>query len=271
MPQSAVTWARFRAFLSRPRCAQALVLTTGTLLFWSVPFGSTGLISFGAYSAFLVLGNVVFACGLLYDALVISETETEAASAPPELAALLTKRIGSRWAAFWVLVFATLLCLPASLLYVRAARAGAVAGLQPNRDGSAPAHDIWLGNSIFAVSSALFCVGLGVQALDAYLTFEDLAAMQGHPVPEAREVMNQLRLIWGGLAALTVGASLQVIVGRPILGVSIVVGLLCTTALISLTTGAVWLLVAQIRDFRASEQSDSESPGESTQLLTKSR
>ena len=272
MPLGVVTWARARAFLSRPRCAQAAVLTTGVLLFWSVPFGSTGCISFAWYSAFLALGNLVFACGLLYDAIVIKETEAEAAAAPPELATLLTKRIGSRWVAFWILVFATLLCVPATLLYVRAARSGAAPGQQANRYGSAPAHDIWAGNAVFAISTALFCVGLGIQAADAYLTFEDLAAMQGHPVPEAAEAMVQLRLIWGGLAALTVGASLQVLVGRPVLGVSIIVGLLCGGALITLTVGAVWLLMAQLREFRAHElDSKEDHPGEATQLLPAKR
>ena len=263
MPYSSV--ARARAFLSKPRCAQALVLTVGVLLFWSVPLGSTGAISFPLYSFFLAMGNLVFAAGLLWDALAIQETEAEAAASPPELAALLTKRIGSRWVAFWILVVATLLCAPATLLYVRAAQKGAVPGLQANREGSAAARDIWLGNAWFAVSTVLFCVGLAIQAVDAYLTFEDLEAMMGHPVPEAHETMSQLGLILGGLTGLTVGVSLQVIVGRPVLGVSIVVGLVCSCSLIIITTGAVWLLVAQVRDFQRAH--DDRGPDEATQLL----
>jgi hypothetical protein len=264
MPYSSV--ARARAFLSKPRCAQAVILTTGVFLFWSVPLGSTGAISFAWYAFFLALGNLVFAAGLLWDALAIQETEAEAKAAPPELGALLTKRLGHRWFAFWLLVFATALCAPATLLYVRAAQRGAVPGQQASRDGSAAGHDVWVGNTIFAVSSALFCVGLGIQAADAHWTFADLEAMLGHPVPEAAETMSQLGLIWGGLVGLTVGISLQVIVGRPIVAVSVVVGLLCGCSLIALSIGAVWLLVAQVRDFQRAH--DGKGPDEATQLLS---
>lgn len=263
MPSSSLD--RARAFLGKPRCAQAVILTVGVLLFWSVPLGSTGAISFAWYAFFLALGNVVFACGLLWDALAIQETEAEASAAPPALAAVLTKRLSHRWTAFWILVFATVLCAPATLLYVRAAQKGAVPGLQPSREGSAAAHDIWVGNCIFAVSSALFCVGLGIQGADAKWTFEDLEALLGQPVPEAKETMSQLGLIFGGLVGLTLGISLQVLVGRPVVGVSIVVGLLCSGSLIVLTIGAVWLLVAQVRDFRCAQ--DGKGPDEATQLL----
>jgi hypothetical protein len=255
------------AFLKRPRAAQSVVLSLGTLLFWSAPFGYTGVITFSAFVIFLALGNVVFAGGLMYDALVISETESDAAAAPPALAQVLLARLVWRWRAFWVLVFATLLCVPATLLYVQAARAGATAGQQPDLSGDRAARLIWCGDAYFAVSTILFCVAFAFQAVDASLTMHDLAKLTGQPPPGFDEAHKILALIGGGLIGLALGLTLQVM-GRPSLALEAIVGLFSMVALVALTWGSLWLLQTQVREFKEQEREDRAACEETGLLQT---
>ena len=66
---------------------------------------------------------------------------------------------------------------------------------------------------------------------------------------------------------LTLSLSAQVIF-PPSFGLEAAVGLACTTAIIAMTVGVVWLLVTQVRDFAADEsEAQAAAAGEEAALL----
>ena len=242
-----------QAFLRRPRAAQATVLFFGSLIFWSAPLCYTGVVSFPVFVCCLALGNVVFACGLMFDALLITETQEQADKAPPAVAAVLLARVNWRWHAFYALVFATLLCIPGTVLFIRAWQAGASPQQLPAARGNSAASKVFRGDVYFAVSTVLFFLAYLAQAVDASLTMHDVAVLMGLPPPGFDETHQILALIGLGLGLLSFGLSFQVLTSfgaRAILAADAVVGLFCGVALLSLTVGTGWFLATQLREFR---------------------
>jgi len=221
----------------------------------------------GTFVFCLALGNLLFSFGLIYDYLLIVETLADADKTPGPGADILLARLRWRWTALGVLVVATLLIVPGTVLYVQALGVGASAVLYPSRHGTLPARLLWQGDAYFAISTALFVVGYALQAGDVVLTLDEVAELQGKPQPRWDEVHVILALIGGGLLFLTLGLSAQVIFA-PSLALEAAVGLACTTAILAMSIGVVWLLITQLREFAAGEdESQAGAVGEVTALL----
>jgi hypothetical protein len=241
------------AFLRRLRSAQAATLFCGTLFFWAAPLTYTDVLSFPVLVVCLALGNLVFACGLLFDVLLLHDAEEQAAKAPAPVAAVLLARVHWRWTAFYFLVFATLLCVPATVLYVRAWQLGASPQQLPAARGDAAARALFSADLYFAVSTIIFFGAFSAQALDASITMHDVAVLMGAPPPGFDETHQILALIGFGLALISLGLTLQVLVSfgtTPPVAANAVAGLIATAGILSLTVGTGWYMLTEVRSFR---------------------
>lgn len=191
----------------------------------------------------------MFACGLLYDVLLIKETQDLAAVSPAPVAELLTKRISWRWVAFVLFVLGTVATAPGCVLYSKAVKQGAYVGEQADRTGSPSQTSLWVADVWFGGATLVFTIGYLLQAVDAIVTLSELAKLRGDAPRWCDETHGVLYLFGGGLVAVTVANWVIILAGSPQTWVLATAIAFASPGLAALTFASFWLLRIAVREF----------------------
>jgi hypothetical protein len=231
------------SFARATRSQQTLLLSVGVLSFWIVGFLYP--VSFRAFAYGLVIGSLIFTLGLIFDVLMIGETQRAADAArsfSPALADALEKRQRWRWYAFAINVLGGALTVLGCLLYVQAAGlplATAQPQAQSPQGAPSPAHvahhagfhfalpqlsaaakeAVWRGNAVFGLSLVAFTAGFALTSLDAIYTLRDVARATGAPEPPKWDDMTAMLAGFGAALALLSAANLLVLLQGHIAGI----------------------------------------------------
>ena len=214
-----------------------MLLCVGTLLFWA--FAVQAQLPPLPFAVIVAVASALFGVGLAYDALLIGDTEREAASVrdyAPDIASALTRPVPWRWAALALNLGGLAASVPACLCYFRAAQAPA-AGRQALLED---ANRWWLFSMVFFLSGYIVVCSSVVAML------RGVAQAQGLPEPSlGDETYLMLGLFFVSLAGFTALEVLLVVGGLPMQsGVCMALG---GASIAGLTAGAFWQLDSAMR------------------------